>query len=67
MRIFNVYVASIFFYNSELWTLTKKLENKVDVFQRRLLRRILKIKYPKKISNENLYKKTGEKLCGVLK
>jgi transcription antitermination factor NusG len=60
MKMFNTYITSIFLYNSELWTLTKKLENEIDTFQRRLLRKILKIKYPYKISNENLYKRTLE-------
>jgi hypothetical protein len=32
MRLFNAYVTSIFMYNSELWTLTKKLENEIAVF-----------------------------------
>ena len=32
MRTFNAYVASVFLYNSELWTLTKKLENTVNTF-----------------------------------
>ena len=30
IRTFNAYVASVFLYNSELWTLTKKLENTVN-------------------------------------
>ena len=33
IRTFNAYVASVFLYNSELWTLTKKLENAVNTFQ----------------------------------
>ncbi len=32
IRIFEVYVSSIFLYNSEVWTLTKALENTTDVF-----------------------------------
>ena len=43
MRIFNAYVASIFLYNCELWALTTKLEHKIDVFQRTLLRRTIAI------------------------
>lgn len=61
IRVFNVYVKSVFMYNSELWTLSKKLENDIDIFQRRLLRQILKIHYPDIISNENLYKKAKQK------
>jgi len=39
MRIFNVYVTSIFMYNSEIWTLTKKFQNSIDTFHRSLLRK----------------------------
>jgi len=62
MRIFNAYIASIFLYNSELWTITKKIGNDIDIFQRNLLRKILKIRYPFIITNENLYKRTNEYL-----
>jgi len=61
LRAFNTYVVSIFLYNSELWTLTKKLEEKIDCFQRSLLRRLLDIKWPKKITNVELYEQTQEK------
>ena len=43
IRTFNESVASVFLYNSGLWTLTKKLENTVNTFQRRHLRKILGI------------------------
>ena len=58
MRLFNSHLTSIFLYNSELWTVTKQLENTVDVFQRNILRKILDIKWPKKISSEKLYETT---------
>ncbi len=58
IRTFNTYVASVFLYNSELWILTKKLENTVNTFQRRYLRKILGIHWPKKITNIELYTKT---------
>ncbi len=32
VKVFNAFVRSIFMYNSELWTLPKKLENTVDIF-----------------------------------
>eukprot|EP00923_Selenidium_pygospionis_P050565 GHVN01087397.1.p2 GENE.GHVN01087397.1~~GHVN01087397.1.p2 ORF type:complete len:100 (+),score=4.35 GHVN01087397.1:39-338(+) len=44
IRAFNAYVTSIFLYNSELWTLTKDKEKKIDTFQRNLLRKFLNIK-----------------------
>ena len=45
-------------YNCEIWTLTKELENEIDVFQRCLLRQILKVYYPRTITNKYLYEKT---------
>ncbi len=55
MRCFQAYVAGIFLYNSEVWTLTEQLNHKIDVFQRKLLRRILNIKWTRKKSNIKLY------------
>jgi hypothetical protein len=60
LRIFNAYVESIYLYNSELWTVTKAIEEEIDIFQRSLLRRLLHIKWPKKITNQELYAKTKE-------
>ena len=40
---------------------TKQLENKIDVFQRTLLRRILKVSKLDKIRNEHLYERTNMK------
>ena len=60
LRIFNAYVSSIFLYNSELWTITQALNHEIDVFQRILLRKIMKIKWQDHISNENLYTMTTQ-------
>ena len=43
VRAFNAYIASVFLCNSEIWTLTKDLENTINTFQRRQLRNILGI------------------------
>ena len=59
MKIFNGFVSSIFLYNSELWTLTSKLNKKVDVFQRTLLRRLINVTKRDKIRNSELYSKTN--------
>ena len=58
IRIFEAFVSSIFLYNSELWTVTPTIEKKIDSFQRRLLRRVLQILWPKIITNKRLYEKT---------
>ena len=60
IRIFNSFIASIFLYNSELWTLSKKLEHKSDVFHRSMLRRLLKIIWKDKVTNEELYEMTNQ-------
>ncbi len=60
IRIFKAYVSSIFLYNSVVWTLTKALENSIDVFLSNLPRKILDIRWPYKISNKNLYKCTRQ-------
>jgi len=62
LRIFNALLESIFLYNSEVWGLTNKQENKIDVFQRRLLRNILNIRWRNNnwISNKELYEKTKQ-------
>ena len=58
LRIFKAYVESIFLYNSELWTITKTLEDKIDSFQRRLLHKVIRVYWPRTISNESLYDRT---------
>ena len=50
----------IFLYNSELWSLTKTREKKVDVMQRKFIRILLSIKLIDKIKNEELYRR-GER------
>ena len=43
-------------YNAGTWALTKAQSAKLDVFHRRHLRQMLIIRWPRKISNEKLYK-----------
>ena len=51
------YSASVFLYNSELWAL-ETLEKQIDTFQRKLLRRVIDIRWPKVITNEKLHELT---------
>ena len=60
IRTFNAYSASVFLYNSELWTVTTAIEKQIDSFQRRLLRQAINIRWPKKITSEELYRRTKE-------
>ena len=59
--IFETYLESVFMYNSEIWAVTKTLEDKIDSFQRKQLRRTLGIIWPQKIDNKTLYKRIKEK------
>ena len=61
VRYFNCFITSIFLYNCALWTLTETMIKSLDSFHRRLLRYAINLQYPKKISNVDLYKVTGEK------
>ena len=47
-------------HNSELWTLTKYKEKKIDAFHRQLLRQLLNIHYPNIIANNNIYTMTRQ-------
>ena len=60
VRYLETFVGSIFLHQCGIWTLTKKLESSVDVFQRLFLRRVVGIRYPKNITNQELYKITKQ-------
>ena len=59
VRTFLAYSASVFLYNSELWALSETLEKQIDAFQRKLLRRVIDIRWPKVITNEKLHELTN--------
>ena len=61
LNLYRALVKSILLYNCGTWGVTKAEENKLDAFHRKQLKRILGIKYPKKISNKNLYREAREK------
>ena len=62
LRIFCTLLLSIYLYNCEVWGLTTAQENKIDIYQRRLLRNILNIRWKNNnwMSNEDLYKRMGQ-------
>ena len=60
VRIFNSNVKSVLLYGSESWSLTKRLENKLQVFVNNCLRKILQIYWPEIISNEDLWRTTKQ-------
>ena len=63
MRIFKSNVMSVLLYGSECWKTTSMIEQKLEVFQNKCLRRIVRVFWPNVISNDDLLKKTG--MCKV--
>ncbi|KAK3546988.1 hypothetical protein QTP86_007917 [Hemibagrus guttatus] len=59
IKIFRSNVISVLLYGSECWKTTTAIEQKLEVFQNKCLRRILKIFWPNTISNEELRRRTG--------
>ena len=58
----NVYrscVCSTLLYGCETWTLSSVQEKKIHTFHLRCLRRILRISWQQKITNEEMLKRTG--------
>ena len=59
VRIYNSNVKSVLLYGSECWRIDKRDINKVNAFHNSCLRRICNIFRHNKISNNDLYQKTG--------
>ena len=52
-------VLGVLLYGAESWEVSQSICHKIDVFQTRCLRRILKIFWPRTISNKELYRRTS--------
>ena len=57
IRILEVYIESVYLYNSELWTLTKLLVKEIDIFQRGVVKKIFNIHWQDKITNVEPYRR----------
>ncbi|KAI0220535.1 hypothetical protein LSAT2_027968 [Lamellibrachia satsuma] len=60
IRIFNTNVKLVLLYGCETWKTTQSLNNKLQVFINSRLRYTLKVWWPNKISNKELWKKTKQ-------
>jgi hypothetical protein len=58
LRIFNACVISMLLHGCETWYVTRNIGRKLQSFINRHLRSILRIWWPKIISNEDLWKLT---------
>ena len=54
-------VKSILLYNCGTWALTLTEEERLNAYHRKQLKKILNIRYPKKITNKSLYRICQEK------
>ena len=60
IHIFNTNVKPVILYGCETWKTTQSLNNKLQVFINSRLRYILKVWWPNKISNKELWEKTKQ-------
>ena len=58
LRILQSNVLSVLLYGAEMWRMTEGDANKINVFHRRCLRRIMRIHWPRVVSNDELYRMT---------
>ena len=63
IRVFNSNVMSVLLYGAEMWKLNESDITSLETFQRKCLRRILRIFWPMKITNDELYYRT--ETCAV--
>lgn len=58
IRVFNSNVMSVLLYGAEMWKLNESDVTRLETFQRKCLRRVLRIFWPMKVSNDELYCRT---------
>ena len=61
IRLFNSNVKAILLYGAETWRTTVATNKKIQTFINNCLRRILKIRWPATINNEELWQRTNQK------
>ena len=59
LKIFNSNVIAVLLYGAEMWRLTSVDAERLNIFHRKGLRRILGVFWPNRMSNNDLYSKTG--------
>ena len=60
LTLFNSIVKSTLLYGCECWTLTKSSEKKLQVFQQKCLRRIMRIFYPNLVTNVEVLRRARQ-------
>ena len=59
IRLYNAYILPVLLYGAQIWTLTKVLSTKIDSFDQRCQRRILRLHYSQHVSNHEVRRRTG--------
>ena len=59
LRLFKSLVLSVLLYGCETWKINEGDNKRLDTFQFKCLRRILKVRWPYVISNDDILKKTN--------
>ena len=60
-------VIAVLLYGCESWRMTKGDEAKLDTFQHKCLRRLLKIYWPMRVSNEEVRRRANTEIISELK
>ena len=59
LRVLKCYVWPTLFYGPETWFITKSLLSRLDAFQMWIYRRVLKISWTEKVTNEEVMRRIG--------
>lgn len=60
LSVYKIFVESILYYNCGTWATNKEIERKIDIIQRKQLRTVMDIHWPKTVSNIQLYTLTKQ-------
>ena len=59
LRLLKCYVWSVLLYGSETWTLDRKLKKRLDAAEMWFLRRMLRVPWTARMSNERVLERAG--------
>ena len=60
-RLLKTYIISLLTYGCEAWTISKEAARRINAFERWCYRRILKVSWINKITNNNIFERVKEK------
>ena len=65
LRIYNACVLSVILYSAENWQMTETQEKKLDVFDQKCLRCILRVRWHQHVSNESIRERTHQEALRI--